>query len=159
MGGWGWEGSPRGRAYMRTIADSLCCTAELTQHCKAIISQLKKKKLITVMSRIVRCNQSATKRLAAFLQGMAPHGTVGDMVNVVWSLLDRRSPCCFSSCESHKQWGYERQRLADIHLLCHPVHMAAECIFWGGCFWWALTWNTKIHTSCAQAHRFIPLCL
>ena len=35
------------------------------------------------MSRIVRCNQSATKRLAAFLQGMAPHGTVGDMVNVV----------------------------------------------------------------------------
>jgi len=30
---------------MHIIADSLCCTAELTQHCKAIISQLKKKKI------------------------------------------------------------------------------------------------------------------
>ena len=28
---------------MHIIADSLCCTAELTQHCKATISQLKKK--------------------------------------------------------------------------------------------------------------------
>ena len=37
------------------------------------------------MSRIeeIRCNQSATNGLAAFLQGMVPHGTVGDMVNVV----------------------------------------------------------------------------
>lgn len=111
------------------------------------------------MSRIeeIRCNQSATNGLAAFLQGMVPRGTVGDVVNVVWSILDGRSPRCFFSCQSHEQWGYERQRLADIHLSCHPVHTAAECISSGRCFWWALTWNTKIQTSRAHAHRFTPL--
>ena len=46
MGYGGWEGGSRGRGYgdIRIhIADSLCCTTETKQHCKAIILQSRYK--------------------------------------------------------------------------------------------------------------------
>jgi len=43
--GWGWEGGSRRRDICMLRAHARCCAAE-TQHCKAIILQLKKQSMI-----------------------------------------------------------------------------------------------------------------
>lgn len=74
-------------------------------------------------------------------QYLPKEGTISHSAGPSWwqgkgwagSALERKSLCCFFLCQWNKHWSYKRQRLADAHQISHPVHMAVECIFWGGC--------------------------